>query len=322
MITARILADSINPHGKRLTSWLVTYPRFIHSELLTHRQFSRSSASSRAIPVRRMLADVIDHPAAPERWGTAGAGMQDGGALAGPEANAAWEAWMNMRFSAVDNAKTLYAEHKLSKQIVNRTVEPWAHITVLLTIQDHSNFFQLRAHPAAQPEFQVLAYRMLDAYLKSTPTSLDWCQWHIPQFVGQHEDQASSLLSEVERLKVAVARCARLSYLTFDGEFSVQADLDLFGRLFGPPMHGGAFEHVAQAIDPFHKSKGSWGKWEGRHYPWSNFDSFPAPSGWGQYRKLYEGEAVHNLDRTQLLDVLDRKPEWVHLTTPGLVPTP
>jgi len=44
-IEAKIVADSISPQGHRITSMLLTYPRFIHSELMTHRMFSRNSAS-------------------------------------------------------------------------------------------------------------------------------------------------------------------------------------------------------------------------------------------------------------------------------------
>ena len=45
-INAQIVADSINQMGDRITTYLLTYPRFIHAELMTHRVFSRNSASS------------------------------------------------------------------------------------------------------------------------------------------------------------------------------------------------------------------------------------------------------------------------------------
>lgn len=56
MITAKIIADSVcTENGKRITSFLLTYPRFIHSEFMTHRMFSRNAASSRAIPLKKMI---------------------------------------------------------------------------------------------------------------------------------------------------------------------------------------------------------------------------------------------------------------------------
>ena len=54
--SARILLDSLSPSGARLTTMEVRYPRFIHSEMMTHRVFSRNAASSRAIPIKKMIA--------------------------------------------------------------------------------------------------------------------------------------------------------------------------------------------------------------------------------------------------------------------------
>ena len=67
-IEAKIIADSINPQGDRITTFLLTYPRFIHSELLTHRVFSRNSASSRAIPFEKMVKMVEEDPFIPIAW--------------------------------------------------------------------------------------------------------------------------------------------------------------------------------------------------------------------------------------------------------------
>ena len=54
-IEAKIIADSTIRQGHRITTFLLTYPRFIHSELMTHRMFSRNSASSRAISLKKCL---------------------------------------------------------------------------------------------------------------------------------------------------------------------------------------------------------------------------------------------------------------------------
>ncbi len=53
----------------------VRYPRFIHSEMMTHRAFSRNAASSRAIPIAKMIAAVRDEPALPVYWGRNQTGM-------------------------------------------------------------------------------------------------------------------------------------------------------------------------------------------------------------------------------------------------------
>lgn len=168
MIKTSILADSVNPSGVRLTTFLLTYPRFIHSEFMTHRVFSRNAASSRAIPVKKMIRAVLDTPAMPVRWGATQKGMQASKDLTGwRKAMCRW-VWLRGRDLAVLVARTLLFL-RLHKQIANRVLEPWSHITVLATASDLQNFFALRAHKDAQPEFQVLAFSMLADYLTSTP---------------------------------------------------------------------------------------------------------------------------------------------------------
>lgn len=76
MITSRIVADSIAPNGKRITTFELEYPRLIHSELLTHRALSRNAASSRAIPAIAMIKSVWSNPAEPVHWGMNQSGMQ------------------------------------------------------------------------------------------------------------------------------------------------------------------------------------------------------------------------------------------------------
>ena len=59
VISASIVADSISPTDDRLTTVVLKYPRFIHSEVMTHRLFSRNAASSRAIPIEKMLDALV-----------------------------------------------------------------------------------------------------------------------------------------------------------------------------------------------------------------------------------------------------------------------
>ena len=62
MIQAKIVADSINIQGDRLTTLEVVMPRYILAEFNTHRMLSRNSASSRAIPFDKMLEMVKTNP--------------------------------------------------------------------------------------------------------------------------------------------------------------------------------------------------------------------------------------------------------------------
>lgn len=75
-ITAKVIADSISVAGARITTLELRYPRFIHAEFMTHRMFSRNASSSRAIPVERLIQDILDDTAMPIHWGKNQPGMQ------------------------------------------------------------------------------------------------------------------------------------------------------------------------------------------------------------------------------------------------------
>lgn len=291
-IKAEIIADSINSVGKRLTTYILEYPRFVHAELMTHRMFSKNAASSRAIPIEKMIQQVIDNPAMPVWWGKNQSGMQAKEELnnidqtvfkvnqqtraglvisnkVGTEAEIAKELWLEARDSAIDYVKNLN-KLGLHKQIANRILEPWFNIRIILSGTEFENFFALRAHPDAQPEIQALAYKMLEEYNKSIPRRLKAGEWHIP-FGDKVED--SKLLSvfdkiynpppvcgcfidpceerlEEMKIKIAIARCARISYFNFEGKDDYAADITLCDRLFGSvPRHLSPTEHVAQAQD-------------------------------------------------------------------------
>lgn len=274
MIEVRILCDSLSPCGKRMTSFLCTYPRFIHSEVMTHRVLSRNSASSRAIPVGRMLRAILDEPAGPVFWGANQKGMQAEVELSG------WKLWLAKklwRASSLSQVGFAWLMNKLGvhKQIANRLIEPFAHMTTLISGTEWGNFFNLRAHPDAQPEFQELAYRMLLAYLQSSPVRLQTGEWHIP-----FSDRMPADIDMDTRLKIATARCARLSYLTFDGNFSIEADCAMHDRLLANG-HLSPFEHCARA------------------------EQTPVRSGnlvgYTQYRKLFPGENREAFDPQEIL---------------------
>src|SRR5690625_2556739 len=75
-ISAEIIADSLNEFGQRLTTFVLTFPRFILAELNTHRMFSKNSASSRAIPFKKMVEMVEKDPFIPMAWQKDHRGMQ------------------------------------------------------------------------------------------------------------------------------------------------------------------------------------------------------------------------------------------------------
>lgn len=265
----KIIADSIGPNGKRLTTLTATYPRFIHAEIMTHRDRERNAASSRAIPWKAMRQQIIDDPVIPIKWGAEQKGMQTGDEIEDTEYAEAL--WLAARDDALYRADQLH-ENGLHKSLVNRIVEPWAWITVVMTATEWANFFRLRCHPDAEIHFQKIAGMMRDAINESEPTHLANGQWHTPFISGFEKDTE---ISEVELLKCSVARCARVSYLTHEGKRDIKKDLELFDRLvqgsgFG---HWSPHGHVAQATDdPNHRSG-----------PFI---------GWKQYRKTFPQENV------------------------------
>jgi len=240
MITARIIADSCCSavEGKRITSFILEYPRWIHAELLTHRMFSRNAASSRAIPVSKFIEDVLTQPAMPVHWGANQKGMQADNEVDGDTKTKAMLIWHSAKDAAVGYASQLN-ELGIHKQIVNRLMEPFFHITTLVTATEFKNFFKLRAHKAAQPEIRELAYKMLELYENNIPQKKDFGDWHIP-----FGDQYLTGLSIGQQLKVATARSARVSYKNFEGEINLEKDYQLHNTLLAEG-HFSPFEHSA-----------------------------------------------------------------------------
>ena len=275
-IEATIIADSISPQGKRITTYLLTYPRFIHAELMTHRLFSRNSASSRAIPFEKMLKMVEEDPFIPIAWQFDHKGMQgteyftnerisnyseylDGNEVV----YQLEEEWLEARNCAIEQAKNMN-QLGLTKQLCNRLLEPFMWHTVLVTATEWENFFALRAHEAAEIHIQELAYKMLDAYNKSEPNKLKYNEWHIPFGDKIDEIRLKDDLDKISyvpnniingldflthaKIEIATARCARVSYYNFDGTDDYLKDIELYKKL-SSIGHWSPFEHCAKAVD-------------------------------------------------------------------------
>lgn len=238
----QILADTRNPVGNRLTTFCVTYPRFIHAEILTHRDKSRNSASSRAIPVSRMLRNIEENPVVPIHWGANQKGMQAFDVLSPEDQEKAKALWLSARDSAVSHARQLL-ELGLHKQIANRITEPWMWITVILSGTNWNHMFKLRCHEAAEPHFQRLSGMMRTAYDENKPVDLVAGEWHLPLL----QPGADGELSCEDRVRVCTARCARVSYLTHEGTRDVEKDMELHDSL-STNGHWSPFEHVAKAL--------------------------------------------------------------------------
>lgn len=300
-ISAKIIADSVSPDGVRLTTMLLRYPRFVHAEFMTHRVFSRNASSSRAIPVEKMIQAVIDDPAMPIHWGKNQKGMQAAQELSIDEQRAAIRAWLKGMEKAVETARHLN-DLGLHKQIVNRVIEPWSHITVVVTATEWNNFLHLRDHEDAQPEIAELARCVRVELELSDPVLLQPGQWHLPFVDVAVEYAVVERLLQVGRItrdmpkpfevyevliKLSTARCARTSYLTHDKlNPTIDEDISLYERLVGSsPLHASPTEH--QATPDFVLGSGD----DGEIF-WSNPTGHGNLTGWNQHRKMLAGENV------------------------------
>lgn len=249
MFEVTTLEDTVF-NDKRITTLVAKYPRIIHAEVLTHRAFCRNSSSSRAIPARKMIADVAADPFYPLWWGL----NQKGMSMSDEQANigACRDQWRTSLDAALMAAKHLSKGLDVHKSLVNRLLEPFSYITCLITATEWANFFRLRIHEDADPHMHKLAAMMFDAIEKSEPVERPL---HLPFLRPTEQEYALKIyLSQgarsdnlAEWAHVSAARCARVSYLTHMRKNDRKADKALAGRLvqgsgFG---HWSPFEHFA-----------------------------------------------------------------------------
>lgn len=325
-ITAKVIAHSrVDVGTPDLITLQLRYPRFIHAEAKTHRliriddaeyeflqeisfmddeNLSRNASSSRAIPVERMIQDVIADPAMPVRWGANQPGMQDAGDHSAKVEGDLWmcrstpsderdealsgkwlfekiqvmrspeQAWLYARDRAIDVARG-FIKAGYHKQVVNRLLEPFGHISVVVTATEWDNFFALRCHPDADPTMRALAEAMRDA-IQASEAKRDL--YHLPYITDEDWEQLPEVMSVDECWDtfklVSAARCARVSYLNHDGTNpSIDKDLALAQRLLDS-KHMSPFEHQAQA----------WTEGVQKTHLNGNL------RGWYQFRKMIEAQ--------------------------------
>ena len=265
-ISAKILADSVSPSGKRLTTFELEFHRFILSEFNTHRMLSRNAASSRAIPLKTMINMVWNNPAIPVHWGKNQSGMQAKSELVGWKLTTSKILWnvsgkVACLFAWGMNALGLH------KQIANRILEPWSYIKVVASATEWDNFFNLRNHPDAQPEIHELSRLMLEEYKKSTPKKLNYGEYHLPYLNGYNVmkddefvpfDYNDICLSDA--LKLSSSLCAQVSYRKSDE--SLDKALKIYDRLVeSKPIHASPFEHQATPSKSKYTISGNFRGW-------------------------------------------------------------
>lgn len=355
-IAATIIAHSKSAvDGKEIITYELEYHRYIHAESKTHRRvsmgdeeiilqenvavmddemLSRNAASSRAIPVSKMIDLVRTSPATPIHWGKNQAGMQ-----ASEECNndvsMDWDyyndepvhgtpedAWAEASSHAMYKAEC-FNEAGYHKQITNRLLEPFQMIKVVVTATEFDNFFWLRFHKAAQPEIQELARCMLVAKKRSVAEVLQVGEWHTP-YVDHWRDDSGGLmygvkvdkeseyypiqwLNWVGALKVSSSCSAQISYRKTDDSLE-KADKVWQMLTTDERIHSSPTEHQATPMSMnffcFDCQKDGDECWEHGVTHLDKLGKFWSNNfcGWIQHRALIANNSCTSFDYDQEID--------------------
>lgn len=302
-IKATIIKDSINRQGNRFITYELEYPRFILAEVNTHCMLEKNTASSRAIPVETMLAQIAANPAMPISWGENNPGMVSRVELDESRAAAAKSVWIAAIQTAISFARVIGAKDGINahKQISNRLTEAGQMSKTVMSGTEWENFFWLRNHPDAQPEFQELARCMFEAKTQSVPILLEPGEWHLPyvEFVdGKYFSGDIEIPLETAK-KISASCCAQVSYRKLND--SIEQAEKVFGMLNleseDKPAHASPICHQGtpmQACDyPDLNNPENPATWEdGITHMRRDFSLWSGKlQGWIQYRQTFVNEA-------------------------------
>lgn len=205
-ITAEVIEDSICD-GVRITTIQYRAWRAILAEINTHGVIARSARSTRAVPTKRLIAEVRETPFVPARWYENGPGMAGKAPLVGWRRTAAVAVW---RLGALSSIATATALNWLGvhKQHAGRPLEPYMWVDGVITATEWENFFNLRISAGAQPEFDELAKAVKFALDTSDPVERTEHLPYVTEAERVTRGSASAFL-------VSARRCAAVSYRPF-----------------------------------------------------------------------------------------------------------
>lgn len=332
MYKCKVLEYTRTPRGAWALTCEIRYPRQVLAEVRTHRllaqtggcvewddasmtdDFSKNSASSRAIPLWRMVEAVLIDPYVPERFSIAGPTMQAAGYMEGTAQRAMTEQWLLARDAAVVNALSMSDAATVAqcvekvpalerlhgrvspkvvgahKQEVNRLLEPWAWMEQVVTGDGRcwNNFWALRCDKAAAPAFQRIARMTYLAWRSAEVRQLDYGEWHLPYVSTRFTWLPEYGAALPPLIRMSAARCAWVSYMN-QGKEATQEDADrTFARLVGAdPKHASPLEHQLTPMHGAHEAA----------YP----GLISNVRGYVQARKLMKGE------RTELYSPTDEE---------------
>ena len=232
----------IRARWNNLYTFELEYPRFIHSEFMTHRMFSRNASSSRAVPVERTIQNILNDPWVPSDVYKNCKGMQGKDIVNEDDYDIFCEEWQDAAFKAIEVAHKMI-DNGFHKQHINRILEPFTKIKVIVTATEWSNFFDLRLSPDADPEIQHLA-KAIKMAMDAVSNTYIYINAHGGRTLPYVNFDEMDAIDDLRILTlISAARCARVSYLNHDGSKpDILKDLTLAKRLIDSG-HMTPFEH-------------------------------------------------------------------------------
>lgn len=267
--SAVVVCHSQAPNGEELITLELEFHRFILSQLNTHRLLSKNIQSSRAIPIAKMIEQVLNDPAMPIHWGKNQRGMvageecsiqvRDHCYMDGSYDSSPQEAWMNAGRMMAEQASA-FENSFYSKEVVNRLLEPWMKTKGIFTGTRTAweAFFRLRCHPDAQAEIRVLAERIRESIGHSVPNKLNYGEYHLPYV--NHSDFPPSEFGlrkdlVAAKIKVSASCAAQVSYRRLDDSLDKaikvydMLNLPIDGVYPNDPPHYSPTEHIAKVVN-------------------------------------------------------------------------
>lgn len=309
MIKATVVQASIY-NGIPIYTLDVQMPRPALAEFLTHRVFSKNTASTRAIPIKDHVNFVRNMPYLPD-WTKNQSGMQ-GGELPKEQADEATKLINELLGHVCDLVEYLGGDIKLGnlgahKQDAGRYLEPFSYITLRVSFTQWKNFLWLRDDEAAYPPIQKVAAAMSNAISLCTPLELRVGEYHVPNILRIRNPETQELeyfneethekLTLSQAIELSMSLCAQQSYRKADA--SDKKTQTVMDKLFnGNKVHASPSEHQATPIvhpsfkEPEHWPQGVTHK-DRKGQLWSaNY------KGWIQHRQLLPNHDRELMDLT------------------------
>jgi hypothetical protein len=240
---ARVLADSISPQGERLLTLELTYPRLIHSEKMTHRVFSRNSASTRAIPLKNQITNILNNPFVPEKFGINQPGMQSFRHLEGMKHEEAKEIWLQGRDRALTTVIELLLGIELAGQILgyeSTAQREYVHADII-----REKLPEILAQiPDSNSTMDLNETTLLNVHKQLAGRGLETYMWHTAVFTGTDWRNYLGLRDHVD----AQGEIATIARLTREAIEASTPRLLVHGQWHLPYVEDGEFDDPADGI--------------------------------------------------------------------------